>query len=201
MRIAFKVSAIAAAGVTAALCLSGPASGSPSGETRLEAKIAAEAKEAGLTAGEAAGLQKQVDAQLAKTRGAVQTGVNEITSLDGGAVLTLPLPGENQARGVDESVGTLGTANCSKYYTCLYEDRDFNGRRLAWKDCQFNHLNNWDFTDKTSSYHNNQSTGTVTRVYNWSNGAWVQLWASKAPSSSSYVGSSLNDKADALRVC
>ena len=200
MRMTVKASAVAAAGVIAAVGLSAPASGSTQ-EARLGAAVAAEAKQAGLSTAEAAGMQKKVDAQLARTPGAQQTGVNEITSVDGQSVMTLPLPGEKKARGVDEAVGALGTANCAKYYTCLYEHKDFNGRRLAWKDCNFNHLRDWDFTDKTSSYHNNQSRGTKTYVYNWTSSGWSTLWISTAPSSSSYVGNSKNDKADSLTVC
>ncbi|MEU8775085.1 hypothetical protein [Streptomyces sp. NPDC048606] len=62
----------------------------------------------------------------------------------------------------------------------MYEHGNFDGRRLTWSDCDFEHLGNWGFTDKTSSWHNNQTRGTVTRVYNWV-GYRQQLWASTAP--------------------
>ncbi|WP_407560886.1 peptidase inhibitor family I36 protein [Streptomyces sp. 184] len=203
--MAFRASAVAAAGVTAVLGLSGPAAGSvsgtASGAAQLDATIAAEAKRAGLSTGEVAGLQKKVDAQLAKTPGGERTGVNEISWRDGQTVLTLPLPGERQARSVDQAVGTLGTANCSKYYTCLYEHATFGGRRLSWQDCAFHDLSDFGFNDKTSSWHNNQSTNTKTHVYNWTGGTWSRIWSSVAPSSDTYVGAGDNDKADGITVC
>ncbi|GAA2665330.1 hypothetical protein GCM10010400_26820 [Streptomyces aculeolatus] len=49
--------------------------------------------------------------------------------------------------------------------------------------------------------HHGQSRGTKTYVYNWTSSGWSTLWISTAPSSSSYVGNSKNDKADSLTVC
>lgn len=198
MRTSTKIPVMVIAGVMAVLGLAGPTSAS----TPLESKIASEAKQAGLSTSEVAGLQKQIDALLAKTTGGEQIGVNQVSWRGGKTVMTFPLPGQKQARAINESVGTLGSPNCSKYYTCLYEHRDFGGRRLSWQDCAFHDLSDFNFNDKTSSYHNNQSNGTETKVANWQNpGAWFHLWTSVAPSSSSYVGDSKNDKADGIRVC
>ncbi|OEJ24875.1 hypothetical protein BGM19_26130 [Streptomyces agglomeratus] len=197
MRTRTKLAVTATAGAMAVLGLAGPTSAS----TTLEAKIASEVKQAGLSRSEAAGLQKQIDQQLATTPGGEQTGVNEISWRGGKAVMTFPLPGEKRARAVNEPLGALGTPNCNYAWTCLYEHANFDGRRLTWSDCNFENLANWGFNDKTTSWHNNQTRGTQTHVYNWTGSSWALLWTSTAPSSSSNVGSANNDKADGLWVC
>lgn len=184
-------------GVLSVLGIAGPSSAS----TTLENRIASQAERAGLSGGEVADLQEQIDEQMAIVPDGKQIAVNQIAWRDGRTVMTLPLPGEKQARAVDESVGALGTANCSPYYTCIYEHASYEGRRLTWKDCAFHDLSDFDFNDKTSSWHNNQSSGTITRVYNWTGSAWSQIWSSTAPSRDSQVDSADNDKADGIRVC
>jgi hypothetical protein len=197
MRTRIKIGVTLAAGAVATLGLAAPTSAS----TELESTIAAQAQKAGLNKSEVAGLQRQIDKQMAKTPGGKQIGVNQVAWRGGKAVMTFPLPGEKQARAVNEPLGTLGTANCSYLWTCLYEHSNFDGRRLTWSDCNFENLANWGFNDQTTSWHNNQSRGTQTHVYNWTGSSWAQLWVSTAPSSSSNVGSANNDKADGLWVC
>ncbi|MGW0775907.1 peptidase inhibitor family I36 protein [Streptomyces sp. NPDC002835] len=175
--------------------------GTTSAATTLDSTIAAQAERAGLSTSEVAGLQKQIDEQLEITPGGEQIGVNQVAWRDGKTIMTFPLPGEKKARAVGEPVTTLGTANCSYTWTCLYEHASYEGRRLTWQDCAFNNLSTWGFNDKASSWHNNQTSGTVTRVYNWTGSSWSQIWSSTAPSRDSYVGSSDNDKADGIRVC
>lgn len=191
-----KIAATAAAGILASVGLAGTSSA----QSALDQTIAAQAAEAGLSKSEVAALQKQMDQQMALTPGGKQIGVNQVAWRDGKAVMTWPLPGETKARAVNEPAAALGSPNCSYLWTCLYEHDQWNGRRLTWSDCNFEQLSNWGFQDQATSWHNNQSRGTVTRVYNWV-GSWQQLWASTAPSSSSNVGSWANDKADAIRVC
>ncbi len=138
---------------------------------------------------------------MAATPGGEQIGVNQVAWRDGKSVMTFPLPGEKQARAVDEAVGTLGTANCSYEYTCLYEHDDYDGRRLSWADCFFVNLADHNFNDKASSWHNNQTSGTRTNVYNWTGSAFSQIWTSVAPSRDTYVGAADNDKADGIDPC
>ncbi|MEV6247888.1 peptidase inhibitor family I36 protein [Streptomyces sp. NPDC051742] len=197
MRTRTKLAVALSASALAVFGMAGPTSAAPT----LDRTIAAQAERAGLDRSEVAELQRQIDRQMAVTPGGEQIGVNQVAWRGGKAVMTFPLPGEKQARAVDEPVGTLGTANCSYLWTCLYEHDNYDGRRLTWSDCAFVNLSSWDFIDKTSSWHNNQSSGTVTRVYNWTGSSWSQLWASTAPSRSSYVGNTNNDKADGIRVC
>jgi hypothetical protein len=197
VRTRTKLAVTLSAGALTVLSVSGPASAA----TTLDGTITAQAERAGLSRSEVAGLQKQIDEQMALTPGGKQIGVNQVAWRDGKAVMTFPLPGEKQARAVDEPVGTLGSANCSYTWTCLYEHANYDGRRLTWSDCGFVNLSSWNFIDKTSSWHNNQTSGTVTKVYNWTGSSWSQLWSSTAPSKDSYVGSADNDKADGIRVC
>lgn len=195
-----RTSALGVALTVCAVATLGPASPA-SASTELENTIAAQARQAGLTRSEVAELQRRIDEQMERTPGGEQTGVNQIAWRGGKAVMTFPLPGEKKARAVDETLGPLGTPNCSYLWTCLYEHSNFDGRRLTWSDCNFENLANWGFNDQTTSWHNNQSRGTRTHVYNWTGSSWALLWTSTAPSSSSYVGSANNDKADGLRVC
>ncbi|MGW0232865.1 peptidase inhibitor family I36 protein [Streptomyces sp. NPDC002996] len=197
MRIRTKLAAALSVGVLGVLGLAGPTSAA----TAIDSTIAAQAERAGLSKSEVADLQKQIDEQMAATPGGKQIGVNQVSWRDGNAVMTWPLPGEKKARAVDEPIGALGSPNCSYAWTCLYEHRDFDGRRLTWSDCAFVNLANWSFNDKTSSWHNNQTSGTQTHVYNWTGSSWSRLWTSTAPSWSSYVGNTNNDKADGLWVC
>ena len=136
MRTRTKLGVTLTAGAMAVLGLAGPTSAS----TELESTIAAQAQKAGLSKGETAELQQQIDKQLVTTKGGKQIGVNQIAWRDGKVVMTFPLPGEKAARAVNEPIGTLGTPNCSFLWTCLYEHANFDGRRLTWSDCNFENL-------------------------------------------------------------
>ncbi|MGJ7414590.1 peptidase inhibitor family I36 protein [Streptomyces cinereoruber] len=197
MRTRTKLGVTLAACAVATFGLAAPTSAS----TELQNTIAGQARKAGLTENEVTDLQRQIDKQMKITPGGKQIGVNQIAWRGGKAVMTFPLPGEKRARSVDETFGALGTPNCSYLWTCLYEHSNFDGRRLTWSDCNFENLANWGFNDQTTSWHNNQSRGTQTRVYNWTGSSWALMWTSTAPSSSSNVGSANNDKADGLWVC
>lgn len=152
-----------------------------------------------MTKAQSSQLQARIDHQLAisKSRG-VQISQNEIAWKDGKVVMTFPWP-----EGV---VGPQDSSDCESLWTCLYESAGFNrppnpdGRKLRFTDCVFEELANYGFQDKASSWQNNQTDGTITRVYNW-NGQWDQLWESRAKSSSAWVGDGANDKADGMRVC
>lgn len=197
MRTSTKFTVALAAGAMAVFGFAGTSSA----QSTLDSAIAAQADQAGLSSSEVAGLQKQIDKQLAQTPGGKRISLNQASWRGGKAVMTWPLPGEAKARGVNEPAAALGSPNCSYAWTCLYEHDQYNGRRLTWSDCNFENLANWGFNDQTSSWHNNQTRGTKTHVYNWNGSAWDLLWVSTAPSSSSYVGNYANDKADGLWVC
>lgn len=65
-------------------------------------RFAEEARELGLTPGEAAALQERVDEVVAET-GGMQIGMNKVLSKDGSSTITIPLPGEN----VEQSAPTI----------------------------------------------------------------------------------------------
>ncbi|MFJ6798223.1 hypothetical protein [Streptomyces sp. NPDC091268] len=197
MRTPVKFAAAAAAGVLATLTLSGTSSA----RSTADASLQAQAARAGLSGSEAAELGARIDRQLALVPGGKRIGLNQAAWRGGKAVMTWPLPGEAKARAVDEPSVALGSPNCAYGWTCLYEHANFDGRRLTWSDCAFENLADWGFSDKTTSWHNNQSGGAVTSVFNWTGSNWEQLWSSAAPASSSYVGSGANDRADGLWVC
>ncbi|WP_177221538.1 peptidase inhibitor family I36 protein [Lentzea xinjiangensis] len=147
-------------------------------------------------------VQAEITQVLERTAGGVQISPNQIAWQDGRVVLTIPLAGEKPARAAEGSVAPLGTRNCTKYWTCLYEHKDYEGRKLSFTECnEIQDLSDYDFSDKTSSWHNNQSSGTKTRVYNWT-GSWSGIWTTGgAESWSSYVGAADNDKADGIKAC
>ncbi|QFU88304.1 hypothetical protein [Amycolatopsis sp. YIM 10] len=147
-------------------------------------------------------VQAEIATVLEKTAGGVQISPNQVAWRDGKVILTIPLPGEPTARVAGEPVVSLATKNCAYTWTCLYEHRDYGGRRLSFQECGgIQDLSDYDFSDKTTSYHNNQTSGTKTRVYNWT-GSWTQLWTtSGAESASAHVGSEKNDKADGIDAC
>jgi hypothetical protein len=190
-----------AVGATASFCLIAGAVSPASASTALDATIARQAAQAGLDHSQVMKLQARIDEQMALTPNGRRIGLNQVSWRGGKAVMTFPLPGEKQARAVNEPLTALGSPNCSYQWTCLYEHSNFDGRRLTWSDCGgIIDLSDWGFSDQTTSYHNNQTSGTKTRVYNWT-GAWTLLWTSTAPSASSNVGSAYNDKADGIDVC
>ena len=144
-------------------------------------------------------LQQQIDAHI-QAYGGTQTAVNEIRWADG-AVMTWPVPGAKRALSPGEQAQALGVANCSIGWTCLYEHHNFDGRRWTWSDCDDLWLANWGFQDKASSWHNNQTGGARTKVYNHNGSSKTLLWDAPSPARSTYVGDAANDKADSIIVC
>jgi hypothetical protein len=151
-------------------------------------------------------LQAQIDAVLENSPDGVQISENEIAWDDGTMILTIPMEGEDGARGSDEEMSAYGSPDCPLYWTCLYEDRDFGGARVAFTECGFIHQLSKTrpyFRDKASSYHDNQTGGVRTTVYDWNDWVgWFELWkSSPAPTWSSFVGVDKQDRADGLRAC
>ena len=89
-------------------------------------------------------------------------------------------------------------------WTCFYQNIDFNhnscsgsgtcgdgGRMLEFSTCGTQDLSTYGFSDQTTSWVNN--TSSYVTVYDVNNSL---LWSESPGSSSSYVGSADNDKAD-----
>ncbi|MEV7547434.1 hypothetical protein [Streptomyces sp. NPDC089915] len=126
---------LAALGATllGALALAAPAQATDTTAAQSRAAFSAQAHEAGLNDGQAAELQRQVDAQLAATGGR-QIAANKIAlDKDAKAVLLLPLPGEQRARDLSAPGAPYDT--CKRDKICLYPYTNFNGTALQVFDC------------------------------------------------------------------
>lgn len=146
-------------------------------------------------------MQALIDAHLKKSDksvGGKQISINQIAYDDGKTILTFPLPGERQARAIDEPITPLGTANCSYYYACLYDGTWFDGARLSRSKCERVYLPYYNFGYITSSIHNNQTAGTQTVILN----TYPQvLNANLAPSRVNDVGVGAANQAVYWQVC
>ncbi|WP_329019545.1 hypothetical protein OG271_10200 [Micromonospora rifamycinica] len=98
---------------------------------------------------------------------------------------------------------------CAYERVCLYSDAGFvTGYKLSFYTCAFVDLGGVNFptggkwNDRMSAYVNNQTDGTTSIFYNW-NGAsnWSVMFSTVAIDWNSNVGSTYNDKMDAIRVC
>lgn len=159
----------------------------------------------GTTAAQASALpdlQQQIDVVLEQAPGGQQISENQVAWQDETVILTIPRVAGQAAHGADEPVTTLGTPNCPYTWTCLYEHANYNGRRLQFSACGYiQDLGAYGFRDKATSWHNNQTRGTRSWVYNWT-GSWTLLWTEGgAPSMSPNVGPGNNDKADGIKAC
>lgn len=156
-----------------------------------------------LSAAEQKTMQATIDRQLASSIGGKQVGINQISYEGGKLIMTFPLPGEVQARAVNEPVTPLGTANCDSLHACLWTDTNFNGTRLGTYhgigyNCGTFDLANYNFASTASSVHNNQSSGTQTVLLNSSR----QIEnANLAPSRINDLGVSAGNKARYWTVC
>lgn len=163
--------------------------------------FAQQARDAGITAEQAQGMQARIDQQMRQQPGGQQTGLNQITWDERGTRLTLPLPGESQARAIGEAPTAKGKANCPRGNACLYEDTGYEGRRVEEYRCgKFRDLTSEDFGHKASSLHNNQSGKATTRLYQWRNGEWDRIRSEPAGSSVSDLDDA-NDRAGGWSAC
>lgn len=176
------------------------------GNTESESNIAEESRaldSPNTLTEQARQLQVQIDDRLRSIPGARQLNQNQISSSDGKVILTFPLPGEQIARGSSEAIVTAGTPNCPYTYTCLYEHAFYGGWRLQFAKCQSQDLDIWGVRDQTTSWHNNQTPGTRSWVYNYNGfGKLLLFWTEAgAPSQSPNVGVAKNDQADIIVPC
>lgn len=142
-------------------------------------------------------LQAEVDKHLNNYGGGKQISINQVSYEDGQMILTLPLPGETKARGLDEPVTPLGTANCAGLSACLWSDTNFNGQRISREPCQRITLAA-PFNSSVGSIHNNQSNGTQTILFNSSGQI---LNANMAPSRINDTGVGTRFAARSWQVC
>ncbi|MFD3871676.1 hypothetical protein [Streptomyces sp. NPDC058623] len=122
-----------------------------------------QARDAGLSAPQAAALQQRVDAVLAKDPAARQVSANRMTTA--GGALTLAVPGRPEARDLASPNTALA---CGHGHLCVTDGR---GDTYDFYRCGYYDF--WGIGDGT--FHNNQTSGTRARFYNdngserWSN--------------------------------
>ncbi|WP_189135298.1 peptidase inhibitor family I36 protein [Wenjunlia tyrosinilytica] len=174
-----------------------------------------------MTAAQRADLQSQVDETLSTTAGGVQISANEIAWNGGEPILTLPLPGQEQAPAAspaardlmgfsaDDATPDVNWHKCpaggddNRWY-CFYENSNFGGRRLQWNwaHCQDPiAFDDYGFARKASSWVNTTRNidhwGMKVEVYSTS----VRLWVENPWSQVAYVGDSKNDRAMHAFAC
>ena len=180
-----------------------------------------------LSKNDAAKLQSDIDAALAKNPNARQISQYEIAAYGGAMLESFSAPGQAKApamskaalelagtQGVEDTkmapMGDSGTSPWTlngKHYYCLYAADKFDGRRLQWADqyCYYYNastsvnLSDWDFDNQTTSWVNN-SDFTV-YVYDGANGGGSLLWSEGSVSNSPNVGTGNNDRATSLSAC
>jgi hypothetical protein len=151
-------------------------------------------------------LQAKVDAVLRANPASRQLNRNQV-ELAEGVVVTLPLPGENAARGPNEDITPPGIANCPWEEVCFYEHRDFEGARLEFYYCGLHWLRWWElepgrsWAGIISSYHNNQSGQVWAKASELTWHGLEPLFETRNPWASAYVGDSANDRADVISSC
>lgn len=82
-------------------------------------------------------------------------------SWGGADVCAQSASGEVQCRDTSRSNSRGGKTEaalkkCAKHNVCLYENRNFKGRMLKFNDEEWHNLSKWGFSNKTSSWKNNQ---------------------------------------------
>ncbi|EME51657.1 peptidase inhibitor family I36 protein [Amycolatopsis decaplanina] len=94
------------------------------------------------------------------------------------------------------SLSPGAASNCQENYVCLYENRDFGGRRLQFRSPDLKNLVDYGFNDQMSSWHNRRSVD-ARWYYNIGGGTSRCM---QAGARASYVGNADNDQATSLRI-
>ncbi|MEH1163968.1 peptidase inhibitor family I36 protein [Micromonospora sp. CPCC 205539] len=144
-------------------------------------------------------LQSEISAHI-KAYGGKQISVNQIAWEDG-VTMTFPLPGAKVALAPGQEMVPLGTPNCRRGWSCLWEHNNFEGRYVDYYNCGTVWLRDKGFENMASSWHNNQTGGAYSIVYNYVGSNPQQIWFEPAGASAAYVGNGNNDIADSVHVC
>lgn len=176
----------AAAAFAAALAL-GLGTGASAQETADDLELTAEQK---------ADLDTRADEALRNSKpGGERIAPDKIAWDDGDVVLTLAINGkarDNRPAGPDGRV-------------YLYDNLDFTGDSLSFYECKYQKLRWYDFTNKTSSWINNQYKSQYSQLQLWSGSEVYMLDAGLAVYSRVLAGEGggdyYNNKADFLDVC
>ncbi|MEV7094850.1 hypothetical protein AB0M80_18630 [Amycolatopsis sp. NPDC051045] len=160
MKKMIAVLAAAAALVTGAVVAAPAAGAAPGGS----ADFGAQARAAGLSAGQAAFLDRESAFYLAGV-GGKRVGPNVI-DLDGTGTVRIALPGEDAPRDLPLADGTRLTAHCGTggaayTYFCAYPNEFFRGTAIEMYSCRYYGIP-WT---STGSWDNNQTAGTRPTQY------------------------------------
>ncbi|MEU8434165.1 hypothetical protein AB0F18_14835 [Streptomyces sp. NPDC029216] len=128
-----RLAALGAA-VLGTIALAGPAQATDTTAAQTRAAFSTQAHEAGLNDGQAAELQRRVDAEVATTGGR-QIAANKIAlDRDAKTVMLLTLPGEARARELSGPEASFADP-CARGWACLYPYPDFEGNAIKMYDC------------------------------------------------------------------
>ncbi|MFE6613120.1 peptidase inhibitor family I36 protein [Amycolatopsis sp. NPDC057786] len=94
------------------------------------------------------------------------------------------------------SLSPMAPGDCAANYVCLWENRDFTGRRLQFRDPGLKNLVDYGFNDQMSSWYNRR--GVDARWYYNIGGGTSRCM--QAGARSAYVGNGDNDQATSLRI-
>jgi len=166
---AVRATGIALVGLSVLCGASTTAAASPAQPASVQ-RFEAQARTAGLSAGQAASLQQKVDTYLA-TVGGTQVAPNRIQLV--GATVYVAAPGEEHPRdltGATEAmIDPCAGRSAEPKHMCAYRSTGFTGDEVDMYACGRYYFSTWS---GPGSWDNNQSTGTVARMYGPS-GAWV----------------------------
>ncbi|WP_405448361.1 peptidase inhibitor family I36 protein [Streptomyces erythrochromogenes] len=174
------------AGVTVGIALlaTTPASGAPQADAA-----------ASLTKSEARQLEDRMAEQLRRHPGGKAVSRNSVSYDNGSVVVTLPLK-DGAAKG---PAGASGVPDCDRGSVCLYEHDNFNGLRVSFYRCEMHSLGS--FTDKMTSWHNNQTGGVQAVMYDVDGNGRIYDYDRLVVGQNPNVGRALNDRANLIRPC
>lgn len=139
-------------------------------------------------------VQEQVAAQLRSHPGGAQISANEVSYNNGSVVLAIPSAGQRKAPAYSRASAAASVEGCPSGWFCFYQFKNYNGRRLQFRDCGTQRFSRWGFANKTSSWVN--TTGKTVVVYDWPpKKPLMFLWTERPRTKAASVG--MNDnKAD-----
>ncbi|MGW0481367.1 peptidase inhibitor family I36 protein [Nonomuraea sp. NPDC003214] len=126
-------------------------------------------------------VQEQVDSQLHDYPGGVQSAPGVITYAGGSVKVVIPRAG--------------AAATCPSGWYCFFQDRNWIGRMLQFRDCGGNQsLTDYGFGNQATSWVNN--TRHLVEVYDRDVDPFDTLWREAANARASYVEAGKDNRAD-----
>ncbi|OLZ42826.1 hypothetical protein BS329_41500 [Amycolatopsis coloradensis] len=91
-------------------------------------------------------------------------------------------------------------ASCPYLRLCIWDGFNYNGAKEYLFECKLINIGEFGWSDRTKSFKNNQSPGTVATFFNWDGQKWVYLDRSVAPGFIPVVNFPIRTT-DAIQVC